>query len=314
MKKHIFFVIFLSTFLGLINLSHSAIESKILAKVENQLISSFELKNKIKLLLFLTNQQINQKNIDNNKREALESLINLKLKKEEVLKFKLDRANSNSRADKYVLKLAARYNTDLNGLKNMFSTNGIDYELFFEEIKLEMAWQKIIYDIYRNKTVVNDNEIEKELKKKIKNNKKSEDYKLSEIEILLENNSALTKKIDEIKKEINEIGFENTAIKFSSSSSAFNGGDLGWINSNSLSRKILNTIKKIKKGGVSEPIIQGNSILFLKLVDIRKNNSDISNLDQLKKEIINSKQNDLLNLFSNNHLSKIRNKALIEIK
>lgn len=314
MKKHIFFVIFLSTFLGLINLSHSAIESKILAKVENQLISSFELKNKIKLLLFLTNQQINQKNIDNNKREALESLINLKLKKEEVLKFKLDRANSNSRADKYVLNLAARYNTDLNGLKNMFSTNGIDYELFFEEIKLEMAWQKIIYDIYRNKTVVNDNEIEKELKKKIKNNKKSEDYKLSEIEILLENNSALTKKIDEIKKEINEIGFENTAIKFSSSSSAFNGGDLGWINSNSLSRKILNTIKKIKKGGVSEPIIQGNSILFLKLVDIRKNNSDISNLDQLKKEIINSKQNDLLNLFSNNHLSKIRNKALIEIK
>ena len=314
MKKHIFFVIFLSTFLGLINLSHSAIESKILAKVENQLISSFELKNKIKLLLFLTNQQINQKNIDNNKREALESLINLKLKKEEVLKFKLDRANSNSRADKYVLNLAARYNTDLNGLKNMFSTNGIDYELFFEEIKLEMAWQKIIYDIYRNKTVVNDNEIEKELKKKIKNNKKSEDYKLSEIEILLENNSALTKKIDEIKKEINEIGFENTAIKFSSSSSAFNGGDLGWINSNSLSGKILNTIKKIKKGGVSEPIIQGNSILFLKLVDIRKNNSDISNLDQLKKEIINSKQNDLLNLFSNNHLSKIRNKALIEIK
>ena len=314
MKKYTFFVIFFTSFLGLVNLSHSAIESKILAKVENQLISSFELKNKIKLLLFLTSQQINQKNIDNTKREALESLINLKLKKEEVLKFNLENKSSNARADRYVINLTARYNTDLNGLKKMFISNGIDYELFFEEIKIEMAWQKIIYDIYRKKTVVNDDEIEKELRNRIKNDKISEDYKLSEIEILLENNSTLTKKINEIKKEINEIGFENTAIKFSSSSSAFNGGDLGWINSNSLSRKILNTVKKINKGDVSEPIIQGNSILFLKLVDIKKNDDDISNLDQLKKEIINSKQNDLLNLFSNNHLSKIRNTALIEIK
>ena len=38
------------------------------------------------------------------------------------------------------------------------------------------------------------------------------------------------------------------------------------------------------------------------------------NLEQLKKRFISSKQNDLLDLFSNNHLSKIRNNALIEIK
>ncbi len=295
------------------NISYSALEGKILAKVENQVISSFELKNKIKLILFLTNQQINQKNINNTKREALESLINLKLKKKEVLKFNLSN-NPQLKADNYILGLASRYNTNPSGLKNMMKSNGIDYELFFEEIKIEMSWQKIIYNIYKEKIDINDDEIEEELKKMIKNNKKTKEYKLSEIEILIENNSTLVSKIEEIKKQINEIGFENTAIKFSSSASAFNGGDLGWINSNSLSKEVFNIVSNIKKGEITEPLIQGNSVLFIKLADVRINKSDVSNLGELKKKIISSKQNDILNLFSNNHLSKIRNNALIEIK
>ena len=85
------------------------------------------------------------------------------MKKEEVLKFNLG-DNSSLRANKYVLNLSNKYNTDTNGLKNMFESNGIDYELFFEEIKIEMAWQKIIYNIYKEKININNDEIEKELK------------------------------------------------------------------------------------------------------------------------------------------------------
>ena len=313
MKKYFFFILTFLFLFSFKSISYSTLESRILAKVENQLISSFELKNKIKLILFLTNQQINQNNINNSKKEALESLINLKLKKEEILKYKIN-DDFSTRADKYILNFSSKYNTDPKGLKSLFKTSGIDYEIFLEEIKTEMAWQKIIYIIYKDKVNINDNEIEKELKNVINSNKKNEEYKLSEIEILIEKNSSINKRIEEIKQQINEFGFENTAIKFSASASALNGGDLGWINTNSLSKKVLNVVKEINTGEVSEPIIQGNSVLFLKLVNIRKSKNDILNLEQLKNSIITSKQNDLLNLFSNNHLSKIRNNALIEIK
>ena len=77
---------------------------------------------------------------------------------------------------------------------------------------------------------------------------------------------------------------------------------------------MLSVLNKIKIGEVSEPVIQGNSILFLKLVDKRTSKNNFINLEETKKKIISSKQNDILNLFSNNHLSKIRNEALIEIK
>ena len=313
MKKYFFFFFVFFILLSLKNISYASLESKILAKVENQLISSFELKNKIKLILFLTNQQINQKNVNNTKREALDSLINIKLKKEEILKFNLIDSSTN-RADKYILNLATRYSTDLNGLKNIFNTNGIDYEIFFEEIKIEMAWQKMIFRIYKDKININDDEINKELEIMIKNNNRTKEYRISEIEILINNNSELKTKIEDIKKQIIEIGFENTAIKFSSSPSALNGGDLGWINSSSLSEKVLRIVNKIKINEVSEPLIQGNSVLFLKLKDIKSNVNDVSNIEQLKNRIVNAKQNKILNLFSNSHLSKVRNNALIEIK
>ncbi len=313
MKKNIFFLFTIIFFFSLTNISNSSLETKILAKVENQFISTFELKNKIKLILFLTNQQINQSNVNNIKRDALENLINIKLKKEEILKYNLT-DNSDLRANKYFLNLSTKYNTDLTGFKKILDSNGIDYDLFFEEVKIEMAWQKIIYNIYKEKIKINDSEIEKELKNIINKKKINEEYKLSEIEILILNESTFEEKIETIQKQINEIGFENTAIKFSSSATALNSGDLGWINSNSLSKKVLGEINKIKKGEVSEPIVQGNSILFLKLVDKRTNKNNVANLEEIKKKVISSKQNDILDLYSNNHLSKIRNEALIEIK
>ena len=65
---------------------------------------------------------------------------------------------------------------------------------------------------------------------------------------------------------------------------------------------------------ISEPIENINTILFLKLVDKRINASKENNIDFLRKKITESKKNELFNLYSNSHLSKLRNTATIEYK
>ena len=79
-KKILFF---LSIFILLnINFIHSkAIKNEIIVKIDNNIITAYELKNKLKTSLVLSNQEINQINIDKNKNRALTYLINLKLKK-----------------------------------------------------------------------------------------------------------------------------------------------------------------------------------------------------------------------------------------
>ena len=58
---------------------------------------TYELKNKIKASLLLSNQEINQINIDKNKKRALTYLINLKLKNELAkYKFEIDKINVNN--------------------------------------------------------------------------------------------------------------------------------------------------------------------------------------------------------------------------
>ncbi len=82
MKKHNYYF-FLVFFIFQIQYLF-AFENKIIVTVEKEFISSYELKNKIRTLLVLSGQEINQENINNIKKISLNQLIDLKLKKKRI--------------------------------------------------------------------------------------------------------------------------------------------------------------------------------------------------------------------------------------
>ena len=292
------------------NISFASIQNKILVNIGNQIITSYELKNRVKTFLILNNKELNQANIDVTKNEALNFLINLKLKKEEIIKYKI--TTNNNAVLNHLDNIASSYNTDKNGLKIIFQNNDLSYDLFLDGIKTEFAWQQLIFNLHQNKIKLNEKEIDEELNKITTKQKQVEEYNLAEIEVILENNFNDKEKIEEIKNQINEIGFKNTSIKYSTSLSALEGGNLGWINSQALSNIILNTVKKMKPGDVSEPIFQSETATFIKLLDKRKISFSDINLKKMKDQIIAQKKNELLNLFSNSYLSKIKNTTFIQ--
>ena len=117
----------------------------------------------------------------------------------------------------------------------------------------------------------------------------------------------------EIIDYINNFNFEKAAQKYSVSTSAIDGGSIGWINSESLSNKILELLKNLNVGEYTKPIKRDDSFFIFYLNDKRKISSfDKDNLEKLKKSIIDKKTNDLLTMYSNNHLSIKRNKTLID--
>ncbi len=304
-------ILFLIIILSLKNISYASVQNKILVNVgNNQIITSYELKNRIKTILILNNKELNQENVNKTKKEALNFLINFKIKKMEVLKYNIP-SNKKSVSD-YIDGISSSYNTDKLGFKKIFLDNNIDYELFLDGIETEFAWQQLIIESYRDKIIVNEKEIDEELNIAIKNQKKSEEYNLAEIEIFLENNFDDKSKIKEIKNQITEVGFENTAIKYSKSLSALEGGNLGWVASQALSNVILDVVKNMKPGDISEPIIKSETALFIKLLDKRKVEFSDINLKKMKNQIISQRKNELLNLFSNSYLSKVKNNTLIQ--
>ena len=94
----------------------------------------------------------------------------------------------------------------------------------------------MILDKYSKKIEINQENLDKEIEKILKDKQNILEFKLSEIEILINNDSKDVEKINNLINLINKIGFEDAALKFSISSTAENKGDLGWINSTSLSK------------------------------------------------------------------------------
>lgn len=285
------------------------VENKIIVKVNEKVITSYELKNKILTSLVLSNQEINQENINISKPIALKSLIELKIKEIEIKKYKIKvtdfELNNN-------LKQLA--NNEIDNFKRKFKMNNLNYEIYKNDLKTELSWRKLIYLIYNKKVEIDEAEIDLQIKETLKNSENNNvEYRLTELLIDYESKKDKEEKIKQLNLEIDKIGFDNVLKKYNASINSNNLGDLGWVNAKSLSKNILMAVKNLKINDVSRPIIIGNKMLFLKLKDKRINSSELNEKD-LKQSVINLKKNQRFLLYSNSHLSKAKNLALIEYK
>ena len=85
-----------------------------------------------------------------------------------------------------------------------------------------------------------------EVEKIIKERSNVEEFELYEIEINSNLNVPEKQIIEDILKKINTIGFENSALNFSTSTTSSQKGYLGWINGKTLSNEIYLILSKMK--------------------------------------------------------------------
>ena len=298
MKKKILILLF-----ALIYTQAQSIEIKIIHNIQNEIITNIDIKNEFKYLVALNNslKELDEERILN---ISNESIIREKIKKIEISKnFKEIKLNEN-----YSELLLKNIYSRLN-LKSIdeFETYLKDYDLKIIDIKkkitIDALWNELIKKKYSSKVVINETAIKKEL---LKNSKiQSKEYQLSEIIFDVENKEEIEKKYKEVIKSIKEIGFENTAATYSFSESAKIGGDIGWINENSLNNDIRKNISSLKVGEFTKPIILSNGVLILKLINTKNSETTIDIENELKKAI-NYERNRQLNQYSKIYYNKIK--------
>ncbi len=309
MKKNFITISIIFVFLLLNKSVYAKFENNIIVKIENEIITNFEIKNKILSTLILSNQEINQKNVDSIKGKALDSLIQLKLKEIELSKYKID--DDLDQVNRYLNSISSN---DLKSLETKFKNNNVEFNLFVKEIKTEFQWQKFIYQVYSKKINIDEVSLDVEVEKILKEQVDITEYRISEIEVEKKVNQSSNDIILNIQEKIDQLGFETTALNYSIAASSSNKGDLGWIDTKSLSKTFFNVLTQMNINDVSKPIEQQNVIIFLKLTDKRKTKAENININELKKKLTSQKKNELFNLYSKSHLSKLKNKSLIEYK
>ncbi len=304
--KKIFLII--TIYLLTTTVSFSNINLKIVMKINNEIITSYDIEQEKNYLLALNP---NLKEIDENRllKIAKKSLIKEFIRKIEILKYK-ELNQENQQIDNVLNNLIKNLNfTSKSDFENYLKEFDISIDDLKKKIEIENEWKNMIYIKYNN----NVNIDKKDLLLKVNNISKNNyviEYNLSEIIFTIENNTTYNEKFKKIKYSIDSNGFENTANLYSISDSSKVGGKIGWVVKNNLSNPIIDKIKDLKDEEYSEPIKIGNNFLILKINETRKKPFKMDKQAELDKMIIfeTTKQ---LDKFSNIFYNKIKLNAKI---
>jgi peptidyl-prolyl cis-trans isomerase SurA len=272
--------------------------------VENTPITNIEINNEINYLL-LINQELRKIDKKSLVQYASKSILKEKIKEIEIKKY-FELGQNQKLINRNVNKLMSSLNIkNENEFNKLLAELNLSRNFLSKKIEIELIWNRLIYEMYKNKIAINEEKIKKNLEININDqSNKIDEFLLYEILFSPNITSELEIELSKIKKSINDIGFENTANIFSVSSSSKFGGKIGWVNKNHLSKTIIDTIQKLDLGMHSDPINVPTGKLILMIKDKRKVENNLSLKEELSK-IITAEKNKQLNQFSSIYYKKV---------
>ena len=252
-------------------------------KINNEIITNIDIKKESAYLVALNNQL---KNLGKDKilEISKESVLREQIKKGELLKY-FDLSKNTSDIDFYIKNFYSKLklNNEDEFQKYLKSYN-LTLKFVKKKIQVEAAWNQLIYDKYKDQINIDEEKLKNEI---IKNsstiNKKL--YSLSEIIFEINNQENFDQTNKKIIESINEIGFKNTANIYSIADSSKFGGNIGWIEEEKLSKKILIQLAKLNIGEFTLPMQIGGSFLILKVEELKYEKKTIDENQELNKKI-----------------------------
>ena len=266
---------------------------KIVAKINNEIITSIDLSKEIEYLKLL-NADLEKLSENQIKIIAKNSLINQKIKNKEIKKF-LNTNNDSPVIENFFkdLYLGLNYKNQNEFEKSLEQKKTYSVSEVKKKIANEIFWNDLILIKFNNQIKVDNEKITEQVERNIKKTE-SKEYFLSEIVFKKDNNKSIIETKQSIIESINNVGFENTANIFSISDSSKFGGKIGWVNENNLNNIIIEKIRVLKNNEISEIIQIGNNFLILKKTEerIKETSFDSKQLFEKYFEIERKKQLD----------------------
>ena len=303
MTLNIKIIILILIFFLLSNSAYSKINFQIIMKINNQIVTTYDLEKETSYLLAL-NPKLKEMSENDLLKLAKKSMIKELIRKSEILKYK-DLNLKNSQINNVLKNIIQNLDfSDQSQFEDYLKNYNITIDDIRKKIEIENEWKNLIYSKYSKSVKIDKNDLINKIER-LNIEKFFVEYNLSEIVFVNDQNISIDEQSKKILESININGFENSANLYSISDSSRVGGKIGWVKKNSLSSEINRELENLKKNSYSSPIKIGNNFLILKINDIREVATKIDKQKELDKMIMieTSKQ---LNKFSNIFYNKIK--------
>ena len=264
----------------------------IAAVVNDDIVTTHDLRQRTLFMVATTGIERDEKSIARAQQQALRNLVDEHIQMQEAEKF--DQTIADEEVNQSVARLIGRNGLDPNEVVQRLASVGVSIETMRDQVRSEIAWQRIINGLYGSRIRISDAQIDETINR-ISANASKPNYRVAEIYIeaspdiggiegAMEGANAMLKQLSD------GAPFPLLAQQFSSAPTAAKGGDLGWVREGELRPEVDQVITQMEVGNLSKPIQVPGGVYVVALIE--KKISEADTLYKLKQVIVKNDDKD----------------------
>ena len=247
------------------------------AIVNDDIISTYDLRQRMKLLIMTTGIQVTEETVPQLQQEALRSLVDEHLQMQEIKRVaKKQKGNDfiadDKEVDDEISDIAKQNNLNYAQMKTSFAASGVDIQTLREQIRTQITWQRLVSGMYGRNVRVGDDQVNNAMQR-LSNQASQTQYQLAEIFIDSTRAGGMQQAIAGATQLIQQMQqgapFAAVARQFSSAPTAVNGGEVGWVTAGQVQPAVAVALEEMRPGQLSAPIATQEGVYVVQLRDKR---------------------------------------------
>ncbi len=253
--------------------SAQARDAQVLSIVNNEIISSIDVEDRLKLILATSGKQISNEDIEKKLLpEILQNLVDERLYVQEAGRLNLK--VKDEELDKAFETISKQNGMEKEQLEAFLEKQGVPKASLLEQLRNQILWSKIVAQKIRPRVSVSDTEI-KEAAEHMKTEAGVTEVMISEIALPIPtptDEPKVKKLAYDLIEQISsgKISFEEAATRYSRSKTALDGGRVGWVQENRMSPAVAQRLQTMQNNQIAEPLHMNNGYYIVKLQDRRQ--------------------------------------------
>ncbi|WP_246050432.1 peptidylprolyl isomerase [Asticcacaulis tiandongensis] len=249
----------------------------IIATVNDRLISSYDLRQRMLLLIVTSGVQVTQQNYQSFQQQALRNLIDERLELQEMERWELE--VTDAEIDEEIARMAAQSGLTSAQLLEELQRVGVEPQTLRSQIKAEVGWNYLVNGRFRSKARVSKEQVDLFMARLTEESQKPQ-YLVAEIYLdptlldggMAEAEAGAAQLFDQIVQ--GAAPFMSVARQFSHAPSAAEGGDAGWLVSGTIDPRIETTLQNMTPGQLTRPIVTEDGVYIYYLREKSEGNAD----------------------------------------
>jgi peptidyl-prolyl cis-trans isomerase SurA len=251
------------------------ISESVAAVVNDDIVSTYDLAQRMRLLIATSGVQPTEQNLPQFQREALTSLVDERLQFQELRRVEQEQKFSiiatDEEVDEELGQLARNNNMTVEQFRGMLQAQGVEGSLR-EQLRAQISWMRWIRGRYGSRLRIGEDQI-KAVQANIAASANKPSYQISEVFIDANRVGGMDNAINGARQLVTQMQqgapFPAVARQFSAAPTAAAGGDAGWVAAAELPAELQTVVEQMRPGQLSQPIPVRDGVYIIYLRDRR---------------------------------------------